>query len=164
MEGFLELVEFSIALAGFTGIVVIFTHQNQKWEALDKFRVINALMSSNGAAFLASIPIGLNYLKLSERMIWEIEALVIMGYLILIFSSIFFRIRKRLTQAQRKQLPKNPIILLTVFGVIIAFFLTTSLSGLIDFELKGLNYFSILFLLLLSVFAFARIIFYRPKS
>jgi hypothetical protein len=164
MEAFLTLTEFSISLAGFTGIVVVFVQQRMEWEAFDKFRVVNALITSIGSAFLSAFPHGLLYLNVPELLLWKIHSIVIIFYYLIAFSSIYYRMTYKLPDEAKKELPLLPLRILALFCLS---FLTVSLLAcldLVDLEIKGLNYFMILFLLAVSVFAFSRTIFFRPNA
>lgn len=162
MDSFANLIEFSIALAGFTSIVVVFAHKDEKWKRFDKFRITNALMGSIGAAFLAAIPGGLLLFNLSEQQIWQIEGIAVASYLLIFLFSVLRRRSRELTTKDREQIPRKAIsIIFTVNFTYLALMLT-SLFGLIAIEIKALSYFGIILLLTGSVFAFVRMIFYRP--
>ena len=162
MEGFLTLTEFPIALAGFTGIVVVFVHQNKEWDTFDKFRIGNALWSSIGAAFLASIPTGLFYLEIEEPTVWFTEALIIGVYIVFILVAVTIRRKTMLTPEQDKKLPQKYVMSIFAAGILIVMLILLSLMGMLSIPLKGLAYFSLIYLLIIAVFAFSRIIFYRP--
>lgn len=164
MEAYLSLAEFSISLAGFTGVIVVFVQKDQKWLELDKFRVINALLASLGASFLSLIPYGLSYLDYNNPKIFQIHSFCIAMYLLLVIASVLWRRNKNLTDLERSQLPKKMVRILILIGILLITVHFTIQVGLIQLSLNGLNYFSIVYLLLLSTFAFSRIIFYRPKS
>lgn len=162
MNGFSDLIEFSIALAGFTSIVVVFAHKDEKWKPFDKFRITNALMGSLGAAFMAAIPNGLAYLQLTEQQIWKTEGFVIALYLLVFLFSVLRRRATELSDNDRQQIPHKIINMIIFINFTFSAILFTSLLGLHSLEIKALCYFGIIFLLLSSVFAFIRIIFYRP--
>ena len=162
MEGFSNLIEFAIALAGFTSIVVVFAHKDEKWKPLDKFRITNALMGSVGAAFLAATPYGLLYVGLSDQLIWQVEGLLVGSYILLLLISVLTRRNKNLPKDVRQQLPRKLVATIIILGLIYALLIFTSLIGVVGWSIKGLGYFGIIYLLLISMFAFFRLLFYRP--
>lgn len=164
MDGFLELVEFAIALAGFTSVVVVFAQKERVWQAFDKFRIGNALMASLGAAFLAAVPIGLEYLALEEQIIWETEALLVAFYFLFLVSAVIFRSKKMLTHHERAQMPRIVVGLILLFSLGFSVTLLFGVAGMHELPLKGLSYFGIVYMILVSVFAFTRMIFYKPKE
>lgn len=162
MDSFSNLIEFSIALAGFTSIVVVFAHKDEKWKRFDRFRITNALMGSIGASFLASIPGGLNLLNLEETTMWKIEGAIVAAYLVIFLFSVLRRRSKELTFKDREQIPRRAIAMILGVNFTYVGLLLLSLFDLIAIEIQALSYFGILLLLLSSVFAFVRMIFYRP--
>ena len=162
MEGFLTLTEFSIALAGFTSIVVVFVHKDQEWDNFDKFRIVNALWSSIGAAFLAAIPLGLQYLGLDDNLIWRIETVLIGSYIIFILVAVAIRRKSMLTAENEKKVPQKVIKGIFIIGGLFVHTQILCLVEILHINLKGLSYFSLIYLLGIAVFAFSRIIFYRP--
>ena len=162
MDSFANLIEFSIALAGFTSVVVVFAHKDEKWNRFDEFRITNALMGSLGAAFLATIPGGLILLNLSEQKVWQIEGVAVAFYLSIFLFSVLWRRSKRLTLKDRKQIPGRMVAMIILINILLIILLLLSLFGLIAIEIEALSYFGIVMLLLGSVFAVVRMIFYRP--
>ena len=163
MEGFLTLTEFAVALAGFTSIVVVFVHKDHAWDIFDKFRIVNALWSSLGAAFLASIPHVLQYLDLSEDRIWSIEAVLIGSYIVFILVAVAIRRKTMLTPEHEKKVPQKIVNGIFVIGACFVVLLALCVVGSLAISLKGLCYFGLIYLLGIAVFAFSRIIFYRPE-
>ncbi len=161
MEGFSDLIELSIALAGFTSIVVVFAHKDEKWNPLDKFRITNALMTSLGSTFLAALPAGLLYIGVTENQIWRIECLVVSSYFFVFLTSIVIR-RKNLAKKYRDQLPHRTIWTILTINYLFTLFMFSAFFGWISIELKALSYFGIVIMLLLTVFAFSRLLFFRP--
>lgn len=164
MDAYLSLAEFSISLAGFTSVVVVFVHKDEAWLEFDKFRVINALLASLGASFLSLIPWGLMYLNFREKEVFPIHSIIITAYIAMFIASVLYRSRKILSAEDRAQLPKVLVRTLILLGVFLIILHLSKLIGLISLALNGLNYFSIIYLLVVSTFAFSRIIFYRPKD
>lgn len=164
MDSFANLIEFSIALAGFTSVVVVFAHKDEKWNRFDTFRITNALMGSLGAAFLATIPGGLILLNLSEQKVWQIEGVAVAFYLSIFLFSVLWRRSKGLTLKDREQIPGMTVTIIFLINILCIALILLSLFGLIPIEIQALSYFGIVFLLLGSVFAFVRMIFYRPVT
>ena len=53
------IVEFSVGLAGFSGVVGIFIHRSGEWLYVDRFRITNLLIMSLTPGFLAFLSLGL---------------------------------------------------------------------------------------------------------
>ena len=81
-DAFLTLAEFSIALAGFTSVVVVFANRGGEFSSIDRFRVQGALWSSLGPAVLAFAPIAFDLFGLSETGIWRASSALFCAYLI----------------------------------------------------------------------------------
>jgi hypothetical protein len=59
-DALLALAQFSLALAGFTGVVIAFGWRDDEWHAADAFRTWRALVTSLACAFLSLVPIALD--------------------------------------------------------------------------------------------------------
>ena len=149
MDGFSNLIEFSIALAGFTSIVVAFAHKDEKWNAFDKFRITNALMCSVGAAFLSALPYGFFYFGLDEISIWKMEALSVGAYLLFFIMSTLIRRKNTLSPEQQSQLPKKMVGLLIAMALVLTIIIFSSAFDLLSWPSKALSYFGIIYLCLL---------------
>ena len=146
MDGFSNLMEFSMALAGFTSVVVVFVHKDQNWNEFDKFRVVNALSASLGAGFLSAVPTGLYYLGLEETTIWKVHMSVVCFYIIALLIAVAIRRKVNLSDEERAQLPKKMVGILYLIAIILIILSVLSLFNILSLELKALNYFNIVFL------------------
>ena len=61
-DALLTLSEFAIALAGFTGVVVVFGNRAGGWHPIDRYRIIIILLCSIGPAFFSLLPVGIEML------------------------------------------------------------------------------------------------------
>jgi hypothetical protein len=71
-EGILTtLAEVSIAIAGFSGIVVALQHRTVDWSEMDKLRFSALLQVSFGSVFFSFVPIVLYLMHPSEPFVWR---------------------------------------------------------------------------------------------
>jgi len=160
MEVFLTLADFSIALAGFTSVVIVFVQQGERWRDVDAFRIRNALFLSIASAFLSFFPFLFQLLHFSEKNIWaNCSYLFIMA--VFTFWVIQINRYKKLSIEDKELIPMKVIIMVST--VLFTAIILQIVNVLIYCE-PGLYMLSILLLLFLSFFAFVRSIFYRPKS
>lgn len=111
---------------------------------------------------LAALPGGLILLDLSEQKMWQIEGIAAASYLLIFLFSVLMRRSRELTIEDREQIPRKAITMIFIIYFTHIALMILSLFGLISLEVKALSYFGIILLLLGSVFAFVRMIFYRP--
>jgi uncharacterized membrane protein YbhN (UPF0104 family) len=72
---FLETIaQIAIGLAGFTGVIVSFATQPERWTAVDRARLYLMLASSIAVLFLALLPLALAALGLQPAMLWRVSS------------------------------------------------------------------------------------------
>lgn len=82
-EALLALAQFSLALAGFTGVVIAFGWRGGDWHAADSFRIWRALFTSLGAAFLSLVPVAIELLGVEGEAVWRWSSAAFAFYAIL---------------------------------------------------------------------------------
>jgi hypothetical protein len=64
------IVEFSIGLAGFSGVIAAMS-RNAGWSELEKFRVVNLLQAALAPAFLSFAALGLAHFQPNSVSAWQ---------------------------------------------------------------------------------------------
>jgi hypothetical protein len=159
----LGITEFSIGLAGFSGIVAALAHRTGSWVQVDRYRIGNLLYSGLTPGFLAFFALGLLANIEHQATVWKISS----GVLALVLAyGMFVTIygRRKLPREERK------LISIPVFSVqraisLIAFiFQTLSIAGLFADYLFSIFYFGLIAQLFVATVQFSRIIFVRPNT
>lgn len=99
------LAEFSIGLAGFTGIIAIFANSRDRIGGALRFRIINLLALSFIPGFISLTAIGLLLLLDSSELVIRISSFLIV-LLVIILLHIVYRARGRIPETERQIL--NP--------------------------------------------------------
>ena len=159
----LTAAEFSITLAGFTGIIVIFARGVGMWSRVDRFRIKAALGGSVGAAFLALLPSALMLFELEGAALWRVSSGLFIVYIGL---AMFWQL------PEARQLDKEEVDTLKEPGRILL--LTIMISTLLVHAANTVGlwvppqigmYFLGLFLFMIqAAFLFLRILFVRPEG
>lgn len=76
------IAEFSIGLAGFTGIVAALSHVNEGVRVLIHFRFANLLIAAFAPGFFALLTISLSYMGIEATSLLKMSSLGLMGYVI----------------------------------------------------------------------------------
>jgi hypothetical protein len=157
------LIEFSVGLAGFSGIVIIFAATPAGWNEADKYRISNLLCCSLCAGLIGFIPIGLLHSTLDPQVVWGVSSIFLGCGCILVLTIILGR-KSQMPEDQKKVL--NPFLVVTLTGGII-------LNVPIQFA-NALNllpgnrfiylYFGLVWLLIVAGIQFYRVIFYRRMT
>jgi hypothetical protein len=161
-ESLTSIVEFAITLAGFAGIVVALGKRPGQWAPADRYRLLNILMLSFGAGFMAYLPIGLAHAGLSGSSLWRVSS---GGFLCFgVFTGGFTIARTRRLRGEVRVL-LNPIVLWMsiVFGGVANLAQLLNVLGL-GFQPQFAPYFlGLVLILLMSAIQFVRILFARPE-
>jgi Na+/melibiose symporter-like transporter len=105
-------MEFSVAIAGFSGISIAIQSRDAKADAIREFRNKNLIMWSLCAAFGSTLPEGVVYLGAEGPQVWSWSSYL---YALFLFSvlSVPYASRSRLTPDERARLSS----LIWVLGV-----------------------------------------------
>ncbi|MEN8161396.1 MAG: hypothetical protein ABFS41_15105 [Myxococcota bacterium] len=160
---FEALAEFGVALAGFTGVVVVFGLRRGELMPADRFRVYNALVLSLGGSLLAILPLGLQLAAVGTETVWRLSSLalavVVAGHLGVMIQTV-----RRLSIGDREVL--RPFVAYAIFSVLVLSPVLGALnaSGVL-FRPQGFAHFACVFCLLFAAAViFVRIVFVRPPS
>jgi len=162
-DALLTLAQFSLALAGFTGVAIAFSWQGGAWHPADAFRTWRALASSLSAAFLALIPIALQLLGIDGDAVWRWSSAVFLAHSVgwtLIDAPRHWRNRAAL----KGVVPRSGAVVMYSIAAALTIAQALNASGALFRPQPGVYFCSLLVFLLLPAFIFARIPFVRPKA
>ena len=155
----LTIVEFGVALAGFTGVVVIFSKRDTMQD-VDRFRLKNALAGSLGAAFFALLPSTLELLGGAGSILWRISSGLLAAYIALVVATSI-RTTRRLDPASQAVLGKAPPFIIAIASLTCVLQLV-NVSGLLFSPNAGVFVLGLIYLLGGGAFGFLRTLFVRP--
>ncbi|MEQ9450808.1 MAG: hypothetical protein RJQ07_04405 [Pseudomonadales bacterium] len=114
------VIEFSIGLAGFAGVIALFSGRSSEMLELDLFRIRNLLLGAAIPAFLGFIALGLVHALSNEAHAWTWSLLFSIIFIgLYIFHAI--RSRVKMPQPQRVQLQNRIFTFIIVaLGALIA--------------------------------------------
>lgn len=161
-DALLALAQFSLALAGFTGVVIAFGWREDEWHAADAFRTWRALVTSLACAFLSLVPIALELLGLKGEAVWRWSSAVFAVYSV-IWAFFDARGHWRLRAELRQVVPVWGPGLLYALGTIMWISQILNAFGVGFAPQPGVYFAGLLLFLLLPALIFARIPFVRPK-
>jgi hypothetical protein len=159
---FEALAEFGVALAGFTGVIVVFGRQGALLP-VDRFRVLNALVFSLGGAFLALLPLGLDLTELAPDRLWQLSSAVL-SLMVGTQIGVTTRNVRHLSSEDREVF--RPLVAYSLFGLFVISLLIGALNstGLLFQPQASAHFGAVLCLLVASAVIFVRIVFIRPAS
>ena len=154
------IIEFSVGLAGFSGIVIIFASSPAGWNAADKYRISNLLCCSLSAGLVAFIPIGLLHSSLDPQIVWSISSLILGCASVVVLVIVLGR-KRQLSTEEASVL--NPYLGVIFTGGIV---LSTPIQfanalGLLAGNRFLYLYFGLVWLLVVAGVQFYRIVFFR---
>lgn len=152
------IVEFSVGLAGFSGVVGIFIHRSGQWIYVDQFRTTNLLLMSLTPGFLSFISLGLflitpNAIEISSG---------IFAATVVVFLIIIPRARSKVPRRDQHLVGLPIFVPISLSFVIILILQTLVATSVIDGYEFAIYYYSLVLMLLLAVVQFARLILARP--
>jgi hypothetical protein len=158
---FQSLAEFGIALAGFTGIVIIFGRRDGELHPADRFRILVALLPSLGGAFLALVPVGLDLAGLPASAVWRVSSLMLVAAAV--SDEVHGSIRLRRLSPEARAILSSRLTgflrALRLFAVVAG---VLNATGILFDPQPGAYFFAILCPLLMGAVVFVRIVFVRP--
>ncbi len=161
---FLTLAEFSIALAGFTSIVVVFTKHEDGFSGIDRFRIQNALWASLGPALIAFSPFVFDLFGSSGTALWRACSAVFTVYLVAYFL-VGRSTLSALSEADRSVLGGRRSEFIVGSGTLVNLVLQPlNVVGLLYPPQPGVFLIGLLLVLLQSITIFVRIVFIRPAA
>lgn len=155
------VVEFSIGLGGFSGIVVVFAQRSGEWAPVDRFRVANLLQISLTPGFVAFFALGMSSL-VNEVLAWKFGSALLALVLVWMLFSVPLR-RRQLPTEDGRLVGPNVFIFMTATAALVLTCQVVSLLGGFREQAFAVLFFGLVTMLLLAVVQFVRIILVRPQ-
>ena len=159
----LGITEFSIGLAGFSGIVAALAHRTGSWVQVDRYRIGNLLYSGLSPGFLAFFALGLLTSIDQAETVWKFSSgllALVLGYGM--FVTIYGR--RKLPRDERKLISIRVFFAQRAISLIALIFQLLSILGVFSDYVFGIFYFGLIAQLFVATVQFTRIIFVRPKT
>jgi hypothetical protein len=155
------LMEFSVALAGFSAVAIALSHERGAMAPLDRFRALNILINSLGPAFAASLVLIGGAFGASGPMLWRLTSV---GVLVVALACMVvpIRLRRRLVPEDRARLSRGLWVLAVGGGPIIAAVQLMNIASLFGAPGPGPIIASLMWLLSISAVLFVRLLVARP--
>lgn len=152
-----SIIEFSIGLAGFSGVIAAMS-RHTAWSTLEKFRVENILLCSLIPAFLSFAALGLSTLQPDSVNSWRQSCLL---SAVSMFAVVLkaYRGRAALPESQRNLLRMRAMYLLTGSLTIMGIVQLLVFTGVLMGHSFVLFYIGLVLILLVGVFLFSIAIF-----
>jgi hypothetical protein len=160
-DSFGTVMEFSVALAGFSAVAIALSHEPGSLAPLDRFRALNLLSTSLGPAFGASfVLIGASF-GMSDAPLWRFAS---SGVLIVAVLNLFVPIllRRRLSSVDRGRLSRILWALAVGGNPLLVVVQLANIFGLFGPPSAGPIMASLIWLLLFSSLLFVRMLVQRP--
>jgi hypothetical protein len=158
-----SLAEFSIALAGFVGLVVVFRRREDRFHPADDFRIFIALVPSLAGAFLALLPVALDLLVLEPSTTWTLSSVTYAAVVLFFLVVIAIRISRLPPDARVVLSRPLTVFFYALLGSSVAANFLNALS-FFGTPSSGVYFLGIMAILVNSATVFARIVFIRPAA
>jgi len=158
----LGITEFSIGLAGFSGIIAVFAGRDGRWAAADRSRALVLILTSLIPGFVSFIALGLGTIDLHEQIVWRLSQAVFAAAIV---TSWFVAVTSgRAVPDPERQVFSSLAGAFVLGGTALngAVQLLGAFGGLGRLTFTGL-FFGLVWQLLVGAIQFGRIIFVRPN-
>ncbi len=160
-ESFGTVIEFGVALAGFSAVAIALSHEPGALAPLDRFRALNLLICSLGSAFGASFVLIGSAFGASGPTLWRFTsggALLVL----VVCTAIPHLLARRMSPADRGQLSSILWALSNWGHPVLTVGLLVNMSGLFGAPGPGPIMVSLIWLLFFSALLFVRMLVNRP--
>ncbi len=163
LDSFGVVTEFGVALAGFSAVATALSQQRGAIAALDRFRTLNMLMWSLGAAFVSTFPYVAYGFGAEGVAVWRSSSL---GFVVVLAvgTAVPIVLRRRLEPRDRRQL--SPVLWVLAVGgnSVLIVFQAANVSGLLGAPSPGPILASLVWLLFFAALLFVRMLVNRPSA
>jgi len=163
LETFTTIAEIGIAIAGFSGLVVVLRKNSGPLNAIEKYRMSVLLATAFGAMFLALLPSTLQHLGLAGDIIWRTSSAFLTAFTFafvvgwVLSSRRFFNVAREIFSV--------PAFSLMTVGHLANLVLQLSLTlGLWRDSRPGVYMLGLVWLLAHASQQFVRMLFIQPKA
>lgn len=160
MDSLGTISELALALAGFSGIVMVFGRRKDTPIAFEGYRIKMLLLASFGAMFLALTPMVFHHLGLTEPALWIVSNLL-MGLFSFLLLAVFWNPTRRYMR-ERPNMFYRPLLFALLAGYVlnISGQLITA-AGVVPLSRSGIFLVGLYWLLMHSAIQFARLLFVK---
>ena len=88
IDTLMTCAELALALAGFSGIIVVLSRSTAREDSLERLRLTGLLTTAVGALLLALTPVALSYLQLEPDTIWRASSALMATYVAIGLSAL----------------------------------------------------------------------------
>ncbi|MGH0029227.1 MAG: hypothetical protein ACQGVC_05520 [Myxococcota bacterium] len=162
-ESFGTIIEFGVALAGFSAVAIALSHEPGALAPLDRFRALTLLNCALGAAFGASFVLVGDAFGMGEPALWRFAG----GGVLLIYAfctAVPILLARRMPPDDRSQLSSVLWALSNAGNPLVAAALLANLTGLLGEPGPGPLMASLVWLLFFSAVLFVRMLVDRPGA
>ena len=149
------MIEFSIGLAGFSGVIAVFAGRSSERRPLDLFRLRNLLMGALIPAFLAFFGLGLVVVLSDEFIAWRFSC-VGAGVSYVFFIVTLLKGRASLPAEQREMVQTNVLFLALILLGILIVAQVIAATQVVAVDAFVVFYFGLISILFISVYQFVR--------
>ena len=162
MESLTTVAEIGIALAGFSGLVVVLRKNTGPLNEIEKFRMSVLLAAAFGAMFLALLPAALQHLGFTDDTLWRTSSAFLVIFSIAFVIGWVMSSRRFFSVA--REIFSVPAFSLMTFGHLINLTLQLSVTlGLWEGRSAGIYLLGLLWLLAHASQQFVRMLFIQPR-
>ena len=163
LESFTTIAEIGIALAGFSGLVVVLRKTTGALNAIEKYRMSVLLATAFGAMFLALLPGALQHLGLADDILWRTSSAFLTAFSF-VFVLGWVLSSRRFFHVAREIFSVPAFSLMTV-GHLTNLVLQLSVTlGLWGDGKPGVYFLGLVWLLAHASQQFVRMLFIQPRS
>ena len=149
------VIEFSIGLAGFSGVIAIFSGRSQDRVQLEIFRLRNLVLGASIPAFLSFIALGLLHALSDVDLAWLLAlSLSVICLAVYIFQAL--RSRASMPKNQSQQLQKRLLFFFIGWLFLVIFLQLGCLFRLVPIQSFDAFYVGLISLLVISTYQFIR--------
>ena len=162
MDSLTTVAEIGIALAGFSGLVVVLRKNNGPLNEIEKYRMSVLLALAFGAVFLAMLPVALQKLALADNILWRWSSAVLTVFSVVFVLGWVFSSRRFFHVA--REIFSVPAFSVVVFGHLCNLFLQLSVTlGFWVGRESGIYFLGLLWMLAHASQQFVRMLFVQPR-
>jgi hypothetical protein len=160
-DSFGTIMEFSVALAGFSAVAIALSHEPGALAPLDRFRALNLLGCALGAAFGASFVLIGDAFGASGAALWRGTSAGVL-VIVIVCTAIPLLLARQMSPADRRQLSRALWVLLVGGNLILSGVQLSNLAGLFGPASPGPIMASLVWLLFFAALLFVRMLVNRP--
>jgi hypothetical protein len=168
-ESLLTIAQLALGLAGFSGVILVFSGSPDAMHPMDRLRMRMLLSMSLGAMILCVLPFGIELLGIEGDTLWRICS----GALVVTLAPIailFFLDYRNIGRAHPRELAAGAMgggaaaVIATVGGAGMSLLALAHALGALPRQGRAIFFFFVFWLLAMAAYLFTSLIFVRPGS